>query len=215
MNKTRTFFKKIGKISQEIFVVVIGVGITLSASYWITNKNEKRDMALYFNTIKLELEENKKILDEIEPHLQKSYNFTVYLSLHDKKLLNADSIRFYSNIYYQIIQITVKTNAFDMFKTSGNMRLVSNKELLLSIWDTYAKLVEFQQQLTETMGLKFEDMRKEAKFVPLMEILSWSDEEILKNVPMYEYHVNLQFYSVILKIHQKTMSMVNETLSKL
>jgi len=214
MNKTKTSIKKIKKILREIFVVVIGVGITLSASYWITNRKEKSDMALYLNTIKFELTENKKTLDGIEQHLQKSNNYTLYLSSHNKKSLNADSIRFYSDTYYQILTLTLKTNAFDMFKTSGNMRLASNKELLLSIWDTYAKLVDLQQQFSAIMALKFEDMRKETQLVPMWEIMSWSDEEILKNVPMYNFHVNLWFYNMLLYAYQNTSAMLNETLSK-
>jgi len=215
MNKTKTSIKKISEISREIFVVVIGVGITLSASYWITNRKEKSDMTLYLNTIKLELTENKKALDEIEQHLQKSYNYTRYLSSHNKKSLNADSIRFYSDTYFEVYPLTLKTNAFEMFKTSGNMRFVSDKELLLSIWDTYAILVEFQQQNTAVTGIKVEDMRKETQHVPILEILSRSDEEILKNVPpMYNFHVNVQFYSALLLTYRNTSAILNETLSK-
>ena len=217
MNKIKISIKKLGEISREIFVVVIGVGITLSASYWITNRKEKSDMTLYLHTIKLELAENKKTLDEIEQHVQKSYNYTIYLlSSHNKKLLNADTIRFYSDVYYTLPTLTFKTNAFDMFKTSGNMRLVSDKELLLSIWDTYAVLVELQQQFTAVMAIKFEDMRKESQLVPLVEILLRSDEEILKNVPpMYNFHVNLLFYNMLSQASRKTSAMLNETLSRL
>jgi len=101
MNKAKISFEKIGKYLREISVVVIGVAITLSVSYWITSKTEKRDMALYMNTIKLELTENKKTLDEIEQHLQKSLNYTVYLLSLNQKLPHADTIRFYSDTYYK------------------------------------------------------------------------------------------------------------------
>jgi hypothetical protein len=32
------------------------------------------------------------------------------------------------------------SNAFEMFKASGSMRFIKNKEVLLSIWDAYANL---------------------------------------------------------------------------
>ena len=215
MNKAKISFEKIGKYLREISVVVIGVAITLSVSYWITSKTEKRDMALYMNTIKLELTENKKTLDEIEQHLQKSLNYTVYLLSLNQKLPHADTIRFYSDTYYIFPTFTLKTNAFDMFKTSGNMRLVRNKELLISIWDTYAVLVELQQAYNEIMAIKFEEMRKETQLVSLVKILMRSDEEILKNVPpMYDFHVNLQFYNVLFLSHQKTSTRLSETISK-
>ena len=50
-----TTIKKIGKFVREISVIVIGVAITLSASYWLSDRNEKRDMALYLTAIKMEL----------------------------------------------------------------------------------------------------------------------------------------------------------------
>ena len=56
--------KKVGKYLREISVVVIGVAITLSASFWINNRNDKRDMNLYLYAIKLELDENIKFLEK-------------------------------------------------------------------------------------------------------------------------------------------------------
>ena len=128
MNKTKISFGKIGKYIREISVVVIGVAITLSASYWITNRKEKRDTTLYLNTIKLELKENLKILDEFhQKFILPSVNYSDYLRSYDKKSLNVDSLKYYTyvrGIVFNVSPITIKTSAFEMFKTSGSMRLV-------------------------------------------------------------------------------------------
>ena len=86
---------KIGKYLREISVVVIGVAITLSVSYWISNKSEKRDMALYLNAIKLELEENIKTLERAIENLEPSVRYSNYLKSQDAKSLNSDSINSY------------------------------------------------------------------------------------------------------------------------
>ena len=59
MNKLKISMSKFGKFDREVSVVVIGVAITLTATLWINKKNEKRDMALYLNAMKIELDENK------------------------------------------------------------------------------------------------------------------------------------------------------------
>ena len=46
--------EKIGKYLREISVVVIGVAITLFASFLLTNSNEKKDIALYLSSLKME-----------------------------------------------------------------------------------------------------------------------------------------------------------------
>jgi hypothetical protein len=42
MSKFKTSTSKIGRYLREISVVVIGVAITLSASYWVTSRSEKK-----------------------------------------------------------------------------------------------------------------------------------------------------------------------------
>ena len=77
--------KKIGKFLREIAVIVIGVAITLSASYWITNKNAERDMDLYLNAIRIELEENIRTLEEANNGwIQISVNDASHLKLSHK-----------------------------------------------------------------------------------------------------------------------------------
>ena len=213
MNKLKNSTGKIGKYLREISVVVIGVAITLSASNWITNRNEKRDMSLYLNAIKLELEENKKELDEVEKNMQGSVRYADYLNSHDKKLLNADTIRTYVNDYYGIYSITVKTNAFDMFKISGNMRFVDDKELLITIWDAYATLNKIEKLFDLYSQMKLEEIKK--AILPPKSLLLFSDEEILKNIPMYNFYTQTRAPYMQPEECNIALIIVNETISKL
>ena len=215
MNKSKISKETIGKYLREISVVVIGVAITLSAGYWITNRNEKRDMALYLNTIKLELEENEKIFNETKERRQSSVKYSNYLRSHNKKSLNTDTIKAYSYSYYDVSPITVKTNAFDMFKTSGNMRLVDDKDLLLSIWDAYSVLVEASDGFNMLMQAKFEDLQKESQLFSLFDIASLSSEEILKNVPMYNFHAHTSAPNVQVQQCERALMKIRETRLKL
>jgi len=178
MNKLKESMNKIVKFLREIAVIVIGVAITLSASYLITKGNEKRDMYLYLSAIKMELEENIKILDEEVALFQHSVKYADYLRSNDKELLNADSISHYANVYYATPIYTFRNNAFEMFKTSGNMRLLRDKELLLGMWDVYTLLTDIKISLDKAQAYKLEEVKKE---------IEWSDIEKQKNVPMYSF----------------------------
>ena len=215
MNKSKFSIKKIWKYLRETSVVVIGVAITLSAGYWISNRNEKRDMDLYLNAIKLELEENIRILDITNKSLiQPAVRYSDYLQSHDKKSLTMDSLKYYSMHYggtiYNLSTITFKTNAFEMFKTSGYMRLVKNKELMFSIWDTYAILADVKQVFDKYSDLKTE----EAKKYFFQYSNSPSDEDILKDPPLYDIYINLPIPFVQKSNYVRAMASINETISK-
>ena len=172
---------------RETAVVVIGVAITLSASYFITKRSEKRDIHLYLNALRMELEENLKILDQSAVIYQRHVRYANYLQSNDKEELTPDSISHYSNVYYGYTPYTFNNNAFEMFKISGNMRLLNDKELLLSIWDIYSDLSEIKKILDLYMDMRMEDMKKEK---------DWSVTEKLKNIPMYNFYITEAPYNM-------------------
>ena len=181
MNKLKIIVKKTGKYLREISVVVIGVAITLFASYWISIKSEKRDMALYLNALKMELEENMKVIDDVKEYSQPSVRYANYLKSHDKKSLNADTIKSYTKVFYTVQSFTFKTNAFEMFKTSGIMRLVDDKELLLSIWDVYNNIDILQKFLDRAYQEKYDEMKKEV-------LSAEQGKSKMKDAPMHFFY---------------------------
>ena len=201
--------KKIVKFLREIAVVVIGVAITLSASYWITNRNAERDLNLYLNAIKLELEENIRTFEEANNSIiQVSINYSNYLYSREKKSLDLDSLLFYRDrTAFNNTPLTIKTNAFDMFKTSGNMRLVKDKKLLLSLWETYAKLTEQKQNFEGIQSMKMDEMKK------YFYLNSLPEEELLKNPPMYDFYVNMRVPYVQRDLIIYALTFLNETKS--
>jgi len=207
MNKLKISVEKTVKYLREISVVVIGVAITLFASYWISIKNEKRDVALYLNTLKIELEENIKVLDEVIEYSQSSVRYANYLNFHDKKSLNRDTIISYAKVFYSAESFTFKTNAFEMFKTSGIMRFVEDKELLLSIWDVYGSIDELNQYLDMSYQEKRGDIKKEALSTEFGKLK-------MKDVPMrYFYTTNIP--TEMLRMSEETLKQSKEMVLKL
>jgi len=104
------------KYLRDFSIVVAGIAVTLYVNDRITNQSEKRDLKLYLNAIKLELQENVRDINDVITSMQGSIGYANYLRAHDKKTLNADTIMSYAeNGYYLIQTMTYKTNAFANF----------------------------------------------------------------------------------------------------
>jgi hypothetical protein len=140
--KKITSITAIWKYVRELSVVVIGITITLSANNWINDRSERKNLDLYLNTVKLELEENLKIVNIKKGFYKRSFEYVVYLSSNEKTAIaqNQDSLKTYSDILHNITLFIYKSNAFDMLKSSGEMRLIKDKEMLQSIWSCYSDL---------------------------------------------------------------------------
>ena len=180
MSNPKKSTSEIWKYLREISVVVIGVAITLSASYLITNINEKRDMSLYLDAIRLEFEENIKAIDKYSESLQGSVKYADYLQSHDKKSLNTDTINSYAHDWGNVPAFKFKTNAFDMFKNSNFMRLMNDRELLLTVWNAYAELEGLSVELNDCTQIKKEEIRKEIKMF----------SEGTPHIPMYNFYLS-------------------------
>jgi hypothetical protein len=204
MEKSKFSMEKIGKYLREVSVVVIGVAITLSASYWITNRNEKRDMALYLDAIKLELEENIKAINQYAESLQGSVRYAEYLQSNDKKSLNADTISSYAYYYGTVPACRFRVNAFETFKSSGFMRLMDDRDLLLTVWDAYAELDWLRLELNECNQLKMEDIRK---YIQLL-------AEGTPHIPMYNFYISNIPYKMAYNC-EETSKILKESLEKL
>ena len=121
--KTKLSMQTIGKYLRELSVVVVGIAITFGISNWISNRNSEKDLEQYMNTIKLELKMNIEAFEEEINVLDESVNYTRYLQSHDRESLNSDTIQEYEHTISQIRDYRPKYNAFEMFKSSGSMRL--------------------------------------------------------------------------------------------
>ena len=159
--------KDIGKYLRELSVVVIGVAITLSASYWITSKSEKRNLAVHLNAIKMELEENALLFEYHAKMFQKSVRYANYVRSHDEKSINQDTIYYYarSNDGYGWGLIRTPTsfskNTFEIFKNSDVMNQMDDKELLFSISRVYRTMEELQIFIEMCFQQKREEVMRE------------------------------------------------------
>jgi len=179
-NKVNISMTTLVRYVRDLSIVIAGIAVTLYASDRVSGRSEKRDLKLYLNAIRLELEENNKTLEQAIEGLQPSIGYSEYLKSHDKDSLDMDTISFYKEIFYSYIGYSLQSNAFEMFKSSGIMRLIDDKELLLSLWEVYDEFSSVNQTFDLIFPIKWEDIKKEISML--------IDGQELKVAPMYNYH---------------------------
>lgn len=204
--KGKNSMKTIVRYIRDFSIVVAGIAVTLYVNYKVTHQSEKRDVALYLNAIKMELEENLKIVDDAIEELHPSIKYANYIKSHDLKSLNKDTINSYGSIYYSAPLYSFKTNAFEMFKTSGTMRLVDDKELLLSLWDVYNGLDQLKWVLDFCLQMKWDDIKKELELQV--------EGEKMKKAPMYMFYFT-GMYNNMLKPCKENSKLLKEMIAKL
>ena len=166
--KSETSIKKIVKYLRELSIIVVGIVITVGTGLWVNNSSNKKDQQQYLDAIKLELEENARMFDLCAKRLQKSVKYVHYITSLDKTPFNEDSLAYYTYTdsyeygigYIQSLSAMFPANAFEMFKFSGAMRQIKDKELLQEIWRVYALIELSKLNLDRFMQIKEEEANK-------------------------------------------------------
>ena len=156
--KTKKGLKKVVKYVRELSIVVIGIAITFTGNDWIGDRNEKKAMQGYLDVVKLELEENLKMLNEKVTFYNHTAEFAQYLISDKPENLSQDSLNQYRYIIGRISTISIKTSSFEMLKISGTMRLIKDKDFLKSVIDSYSQMEEIKHANDIYMNRKFDEL---------------------------------------------------------
>ena len=169
---------------RDFSIVVAGIAVTLYVNDKVTYKGEKKDLKRYLNAVKIELEANIRTLDNAIDDLQPAIRYSEYLKTNHRDSLNRDTISNYEEICFRLEMYGLKTNAFEMFKTSGVMRLVDDKDLLLTMWSVYSGYSNLSELMDWNYKTKWEDIKKDISHIDL-----GGDNELKDSpAPLYNYH---------------------------
>jgi len=166
--------KPIVKWLRELSVVVTGIALTFGVTFLVNNKNNKEDMKQYLTAIKMELEYNAEEFDLHARLLNKPVRYANYLRDNNYTSLDKDSLNYYAiskfadgdddyGIGYMLLEFPISsmTNAFEMFKASGTMRQIKDKEVLMLIWWIYNEMETAKSNIKDCYKVKGEEAVKE------------------------------------------------------
>jgi hypothetical protein len=172
--KTKIPVEKIGKYLRELSIIVVGIAITFTISNWITSKNNKKDIELYLDAVKIELQDNLQLVNRNRNYYKRAVDYGRYLS-DNRQNLHTDTLNHYFYLNKFMPFFMYKTSAFDLLKSSGTVLLIKDKRKVEAIWDSYAALEgvklfsEFyiQRKIAEmekNTNSMFDDMKSETLF---------------------------------------------------
>ena len=211
MKKSKNALLKTGKYLREISVIVLGVAITLSVSQWLNNRGQKQDIAIYLSMIKTELETSIRNLEEAKTeNFMLQIQYVNYLLSHDVNSRSADSIASYQNAWGNANMFVTSSNVFELFKNSGVMHLIDDKELLLSLWNVDFRLRAVDVMFNLYFQEKWNELRQE-----LPSIRAGRDVRIYP--PLYDFYINTPFSlpHAVIRTIEIYLDVAREALAKL
>ena len=140
MNKSENLMNPIVKYFRELSVIVAGIAVTVITGLWINNLNDKKDIDLYLENIKMELQNNLNDIRMVKEYYDISARYSDYLLSNKMQNLHPDTLSQYVVLIKALPFFTYRSSAFKMFETSGMMRLIKDKNIVMSIWDCYDAL---------------------------------------------------------------------------
>ena len=201
--------KSAGKYLRELSVVVIGIAITLGVSSRLTVRNETKDMTRYMEMVRMELEALMQNVNRWTNQAEEAVGYSGYLLRTDRTALNPDTLQHYAAHCYNIVSFPSVTNAFDMFKASGSMRLVKDEDLLLRIWSAYSWLDNMKNQVDNF----YNNEKKEATKKEIAE------KKAGKNpvAPLYDFYTYDEggYTYSLLHTCRQTKAVLEETIAKI
>jgi len=142
MKNLRDYFPE---FVMNFLAIFLGVLATLYLTGKITENDERKNLRLQLDALKIELNENIKSIDEVLTYLEREDSVRKYImSVKSRKQIDVDSLKKYNDIM-QVMQIfTYKKDAYEMLKFTGSMRLINDKQKLLDIMTCYNALEEIK-----------------------------------------------------------------------
>ena len=142
--KVQEFFKRSFKYIRELSVIVIGIAITLGANNLINLNKDKEDLQRYLDAVQIEMEMN----NELTKYLREKYILieacSKYLNSVEAGKYNVDSLIKHKKAFQATLPIKYSTNAFEMLKISGLMRLIKDDSYFKSIILCYSTINEIE-----------------------------------------------------------------------
>lgn len=153
---------KVVKYLRELSIVIIGVAVTLAASSIVNDFKEKRDLKQQLNIIHAELESNVERLDGLIDFYGRHGKLSNFLieSIENPQTGTIDSINKYSSIIGEIYPFTYKRGAYDMFLNSGAAKLLTDRNLLLDITESYTMLEIIKGDYDKYVEMKIIEIQK-------------------------------------------------------
>jgi len=123
------------KFMREVLVVMLGLTISFSINTCVNNRKERKDISQYLHAIYSEMDRAIATIEYFTPSLERELELIAYLRDTEKDSWCFDFIEEFRDVFATSWRFQFRTVAFEMFEKSGMLRLISDRNLAMSILD--------------------------------------------------------------------------------
>lgn len=146
---------RIGDYFRQFSIVTAGVMVTFIGSDLISNISTQKQLKSCMQLVIRELDSNKEEIENVKYKYERDCTMANYLIDADFDIdrCSLDTLRKYQTFISQISAFTYSTDALEVLKTSS-LQAIDDKNLLLSVIETYKVLDQVQKGMSTYYDLK-------------------------------------------------------------
>lgn len=147
---------RIGDYFRQFSIVTAGVVVTFVGSHWVSQYATDKEIESTMRLLAQELENNKTKLNVfIEKHENDRIIAKYFIdNKFDVRKIAIDTLIKYKSFISQLSSFRYSADALDVLKGSSLMQKIENKDLLLSLINTYQGFKNIQESVGEYYDLK-------------------------------------------------------------
>lgn len=167
---------KLGDFFRNFIAVALGIIITFAGSGWIEERKTRKEINDALQLVKAEMQTNQETLQDLIARVTLEQEGAIYLLKHKGRMeeIPQDSLNKYANLPFQWANFIFSNDAMEMFKTSGLIQKIENKELSLQILTVYTEIKQVEYSYSTFTEIK-KDLQSNLDNIP--NIYQWNTQE--------------------------------------
>ena len=142
------------KYLKEISIVMLGLTISFSINTCINNRNDRRDISLYLQTIDRAMDDVIKMIENRLPISERALELRTYLLMTERDLWVQDKIFEFNEVIFSGTLTSFNLESFEMLLSSGMIRLISDIDLQMMIFNTKGIIETTNRSLEKSFDVK-------------------------------------------------------------
>lgn len=149
-NPEHHWIKKVKEILVEILIIIFAVSASIWLHNWSEERHDHKEEREFLLGLQKDLQFDIDNMGRSKEYYMRSLNgISYFLQVGNQRQINADSIKYYSGIFFGSTDLDPHKARYEGLKSSGKFKIIENRNLLNSIIDFHETYVQRIQVLNE------------------------------------------------------------------
>jgi len=141
-SKEHSILQKIKKMITEIVIIVFAVSVSIGFHSWSEDRHEQHEVKNFLNGLRKDLKKDIQDMNtDITAYKNQKRAFSYFANIPKDEAISQDSLKAYSEYFYNFTGYGRNTGRYEGFKSSGKIGYIENDTLQNDILDLYEESI--------------------------------------------------------------------------